>query len=150
MPSRAMRSGASPAMSRPAKRTPPPLGARSPESRLISVVLPAPLGPISAWTPPPCTSSETSLTAARPPKRFDSRSIRSTGSATARSHPPPHHAELVAQAADALGQQQHREDDEEPHRQEPMPRQIAQHFLHQRQGEGAQDGAIEAAHAAQD
>src|SRR6185437_843308 len=111
---------------------------------LISVVLPAPLGPISPWTPPPCRSSETSLTAARPPKRFDRRSILSTGSATARRRRPLQRAELAAQAADALGQQQHREDDEEPHRQEPMPRQVAQHLLHQRQGEGAEHGAVEA------
>src|SRR6185437_7289250 len=149
MPSRAMRSGAHPAMSRPAKRTLPPLGARSPESRLISVVLPAPLGPISPWTPPPCRSSETSLTALRPPKRFDRSAILSAGSATARRRQPLQRAKLAAQAADAFGQQQHGEDDEEAHRQQPMPRQVAQHLLHQRQGEGAEHGAIERARAAQ-
>src|SRR5260370_206942 len=48
----------------------PAVGARSPESRLISVLFPAPLGPITACRTPRWTSSETLSTAASPPKTF--------------------------------------------------------------------------------
>src|SRR5262249_25353203 len=46
-----------------------------------SVVLPAPLGPISAVIRPASTASETLSTARRPPKRLNARSTRSSGSA---------------------------------------------------------------------
>jgi len=46
----------------------PPLGARSPERRLISVLLPAPFGPITACTSPMWHLSETASTAASPSK----------------------------------------------------------------------------------
>ena len=45
-----------------------PLGASAPDSRLMNVVLPAPLGPISAWRAPCGSEKLTSLTAARAPK----------------------------------------------------------------------------------
>src|SRR5205823_14376082 len=43
---------------------------RLPEIWPISLVLPAPLGPISAWTSPCATSSVTASVATRPPKRL--------------------------------------------------------------------------------
>ena len=44
----------------------------TPETRLKSVVLPAPFGPMTAFTVPFSTRKETSFTACRPPKRFES------------------------------------------------------------------------------
>src|SRR5439155_10800920 len=44
----------------------------------MSVVLPAPLGPINAWTSPLFTSSDTSSVATTPTKRFDTRLSSST------------------------------------------------------------------------
>src|SRR5581483_10508609 len=125
MPRRAIRCGGRPVISSPARKTRPALGARSPESRLMSVVLPAPLGPITAWISPSSSSSESWSTAARPPKRFESASTRSSGSAIAR---PPRRRQEPAQA---LGQRQDRDDDEEPHRQQPVLGEVAQELLHQ-------------------
>jgi hypothetical protein len=49
MPSSHTACGGSAVRSRPAKRMDPLLGDTTPLSMLIMVVLPAPLGPISAW-----------------------------------------------------------------------------------------------------
>src|ERR1700687_4455876 len=46
----------------------PAVGVRNFVSRLKKVVLPAPLGPISAWMEPRCTLRLTSLTAIKPLK----------------------------------------------------------------------------------
>src|SRR5260370_16351998 len=83
------------------------VGTRSPESRLIRVLFPAPLGPIKACKTPRWTSSETLSTAASPPKTFLSpvafkprsiirllrqahppKSIKKTGQATGKEHHP--------------------------------------------------------------
>ena len=45
----------------------PAVGSSTPVSRLIRVVLPAPLGPISAWRAPLCRLKLTSLVAVMPP-----------------------------------------------------------------------------------
>src|SRR5579859_4862189 len=62
--------GLRPVMSLPSKMTVPRLGAKKPVTQLKSVVLPAPLGPISAKTSPTLTSNDTLSTATRPPKRL--------------------------------------------------------------------------------
>src|SRR5262249_38119810 len=68
----------------------PSLGGRNPLMMENSVVLPAPLGPISAVIRPASTASEAWSTASRPPKRLHTRSIRSSGSAMgAPRHPRP-------------------------------------------------------------
>src|ERR1700756_4619180 len=59
----------------------PSLGSKNPLIMENSVVLPAPLGPISAVIRPASTASETLSTARRPPKRLNTRSTRSSGSA---------------------------------------------------------------------
>src|SRR5215472_14297568 len=59
----------------------PSPGGRNPLMMENSVVLPAPLGPISAVIRPAATASETSSTARRPPKRLNTRSARMSGSA---------------------------------------------------------------------
>src|SRR6266545_5190258 len=56
----------------------PWLGARNPLMMENSVVLPAPLGPISAVMRPVSAASETSSTASTPSKRLHTRSTRSS------------------------------------------------------------------------
>src|SRR5664279_196111 len=58
----------------------PLLGCWKPEMMANSVVLPAPLGPISPVIRPAATVSETAFTASKPPKRQDIRSTDSRGS----------------------------------------------------------------------
>src|SRR5262249_49573891 len=53
---------------------------KSPDSTLIKVVLPAPLGPMTACNSPTPTSRETSSTAASPPKFLDNRRTCKIGS----------------------------------------------------------------------
>src|SRR3954469_21736496 len=66
-PSRATWCGASLPSERPSKDHVPVLGWSKPVSRLNSVVLPAPLGPIRPVMPPRCTSRWSTDTAVRPP-----------------------------------------------------------------------------------
>src|SRR3954462_40048 len=63
-----VRAGA-PVTSLPHSPTLPAVGGNSPEIRLNSVVLPAPLGPRMARRSPGRTARATSLTATTPPKR---------------------------------------------------------------------------------
>src|SRR5690242_20245842 len=55
----------------PSNTTLPVAAWRKPEMQLKSVVLPAPFGPINAVIEARATSSDTSLTAIKPPKRTD-------------------------------------------------------------------------------
>ena len=77
IPSPASRSGLIRASDSPRQRRVPESGATNPQIRLNSVVLPAPLGPITPTTSPPPTSSDTPSSAVIPPKRtVASRTIR--------------------------------------------------------------------------
>src|SRR5258708_34287469 len=76
----------------------PEFGASCPVNWLISVVLPAPLGPMIACSSPLMTSSDKLSVAVMPPNRRTRFSTRSKGSATA--HPPE-------QAHDAAAGEQH-------------------------------------------
>src|SRR5579863_2125495 len=69
-------------MSPPSKRTAPPCGAISPARRPMSVVLPAPFGPITACSSPGGTASVIESAATTPPKRLLRPSICNSGSAT--------------------------------------------------------------------
>src|SRR5213593_2961978 len=81
-PSRAMSAGREPVISRPLKRMRPRVGARKWVRRLKQVVLPAPLGPMSAWIVPRRTRSLTSFTATKPRNSLVSPSVsRMTSSA---------------------------------------------------------------------
>src|SRR5262245_27167092 len=64
-------------MSSPSSRMRPADGRSTPVSRLITVVLPAPFGPISACRAPFSTLSETPFTAAMPPKCFSRATVSS-------------------------------------------------------------------------
>src|SRR3954471_1719962 len=70
-------------MSRPSSRMRPAVGRSTPVSRLITVVLPAPFGPISACRAPFCTESVTSLVAMMPPNCFTSPCVCSTAAISA-------------------------------------------------------------------
>src|ERR1700728_1818197 len=63
----------------------PSSGAISPVNCPISVVLPAPFGPISACSSPRGTASEMPAEASTPPKRLIKTSISRIASATARA-----------------------------------------------------------------
>src|SRR3954452_17057230 len=67
MPARVRRNGGSRVMSAPSSSTRPDVGRSRPDTRLNSVVLPAPFGPITASSSPSRTSSPTSATIVAPP-----------------------------------------------------------------------------------
>src|SRR5262249_28131518 len=71
------------------------------------VVLPAPLGPISAVMRPASAASETLSTASRPPNLRLTLSRRTIGSAMAplRGGPPRQAADLAQQSRDAVGRE---------------------------------------------
>src|SRR5207249_3644549 len=70
-PRRQIACGGSPTMERSPKRTSPASGARNPERRLKTVVLPAPFGPMSPSISPGATVRSRPATARRPPKLRD-------------------------------------------------------------------------------
>src|ERR1700680_3948190 len=84
----------------------PELGVSSPVSWPISVVLPAPFGPMMACSSPRLTSSKMLSDATTPPKRLVKPSILSKTSATAQSR---------KQSVDTATREQH---DEQQHRPE--------------------------------
>src|SRR6186713_2698215 len=119
-------------ISRPPSETLPECGSRWPVSWLISVVLPAPFGPMMACSSPLATSSETLSVAVMPPKRRTSFSTRSRGSATIE---PPE------QAHDAAAAEQHDQQQQRPHDQRPIFGQLRQEFLQQQIDDRAYDRA---------
>jgi len=73
------RCGGRPVMTAPSKRASPPSAGSSPVTTLKSVVLPAPLGPMTDRSSPRPTPNEAPSTAARPPKNFVTPSTSSSG-----------------------------------------------------------------------
>src|SRR4051812_1423017 len=118
-----MRCAGRPPMSSPRKRMFPALGARSPESRFSSVVLPAPFGPMTACTAPGGKARLTESTAVRPPKRRLSASVSSIGVTAATASlivvPSLGRGWAAAEAGQAIGEQQHDEDDENAESEQP-------------------------------
>src|SRR5580704_1942879 len=88
----------------------PEFGASCPVSWLISVVLPAPLGPMMACSSPRATSSDRLSVAVMPPNFLTRLSTRNKGSAITR---PPQHAHDAA-APEQHDQQQQRAHDHRP------------------------------------
>ena len=82
-------------MSRPKSVTVPPSGRSSPVTRLKSVVLPAPFGPIIHRRSPSATVRSTEAVTSRPPKDFVRLCTASavddavTGRAPGPTRPPP-------------------------------------------------------------
>src|SRR5262245_66338090 len=100
-------------MSRPSKRTAPESGAISPVSCPISVLLPAPFGPIMACSSPGGMASELASEATTPPKRLVRLSIARRASATARA---------LQQAVDAAAREQHHQQEQRPEHDLPIRR----------------------------
>src|SRR5690606_19805147 len=155
-PAREMRSGLRPVTSASRRWMLPLVGGRSPESRLVRVDLPAPLGPMTAWMVPRHSSSDTSCTAARPPKRLvrflaESRTSGIAGPWLAAQ-------DAFDRAEQAARRECHHEHDEQAHPQLPVladPEvadvgQVLEQVQQVLEGEGADDGAGEIAHATQD
>src|SRR5229473_3391903 len=110
-------------MSRPARRMVPECGSNCPISWLISVVLPAPLGPMIACNSPFATSSETLSVATMPPNRRTSFSTRSRGSAM--TQPPE-------QPDNAATPEQHDQQQQRAHDQRPVFGDLRQEFFQQK------------------
>src|SRR6266566_6578683 len=100
----------------------PECGSSCPINWLISVVLPAPFGPMTACNSPRATSSETLSVATMPPNRRTRFSTRSRGSAT--TQPPQ-------QPKNAAVPEQHDQQQERPHDERPILRHLRQKFFQQ-------------------
>src|SRR5437879_3839100 len=122
----------------------PASGLSSPEIWLISVVLPAPFGPMTACNSPGRTSSVTPSVTRNPPKFLVSPSMRSTGSAT--DHPPQ-----PGDEADQAPRREHRNEHQQRSEDHlPVLGDAGEPFLGQQERCGTQDRAVERAHAAED
>src|ERR1700722_15229240 len=98
----------------------PELGLSWPVNWLISVVLPAPLGPMIACNCPLATSSERLSVALMPPNRLTRFSILSSGSLTGKSPEQSH---------DAAASEHHDQEQQRPHDQRPVFRDPRQQFF---------------------
>src|SRR3954464_15479372 len=135
-PLRARRGADRPVMSSPAKTMRPASGRRLPASWLMKVVLPAPLGPITACVSPSRTSKSMPSVARSAPKLLVRPRTSSIG--------------LVEDAGEAAAEEDHREDQQRPEDHLPVLGPAFEHFLDEEQGEGAEDRPRGAGNAAQD
>src|SRR5579871_2729551 len=118
-------------MSRPARKMLPECGIKCPVNWLISVVLPAPLGPMMACNSPCATSSERLSVATMPPKRLVRFSMRSNASAT--GEPPD-------QTHDAAAPEQHDQEQQRPHDHRPVFGELRQEFFQHEIDDRPDDG----------
>src|SRR6185312_9282028 len=111
----------------------PEFGINCPVNWLISVVLPAPLGPMMACNSPGATSSDRLSVALMPPKLRTRFSTRSKGSAKelATTQPPE-------QTHDAATREQHDQQQQWTHDQRPVFGKLRQQFLQQQKHDGAE------------
>src|SRR6476469_2028702 len=101
----------------------PEFGINCPVNWLISVVLPAPLGPMMACNSPGATSSERLSVAVMPPNRRTRVSTRRKGSAT---------AQPAEQAHDAAAREQHDQEQQWAHDQRPVFGELRQQLFQQK------------------
>src|SRR5688572_17977208 len=92
-------------MSCPSNTMRPPSGAISPVSWPISVVLPAPFGPMIACSSPSGTERVMLSDATTPPKRLVRPSILSSGSITAPLH-------FIQKSVDAAARKEHHQNEQ--------------------------------------
>src|SRR5215813_15224059 len=119
-------------MSRPANHTRPWSGTISPVNSPISVVLPAPFGPMTACSSPGGIASVISSEATTPPKRLVRPSIASSASVTARSFQEP---------IDAAAREQHHQEKQRPEHDRPIFRDLHRdRRVHERKRQQANDG----------
>src|SRR6478752_5225752 len=127
-------------MSRPASRMVPASGSSCPVNWLISVVLPAPFGPMIACNSPFVTSSETLSVATMPPNRRTRFSTSSNGSAT--GEPPQ-------ETVDAAAPEQHDQQQQRAHDQRPVFGELRQELLQHEVDDRADHRTEQRAHAAE-
>src|SRR5918992_1336627 len=123
-PRRARFGADSAVMSSPAKRILPESGRSMPASWPMKVVLPAPLGPITAWVSPSRTSKSMPSLARSAPKRFTRPRTSSIG--------------LGENAGQAALEEQHREHQERPEDHLPVLCPVSENVFHEEQRERAQ------------
>src|SRR5437868_856050 len=140
-PSALRRHAGTPPRSWPPSRIVPEFGSNCPVSWLISVVLPAPFGPMIACSSPCATSSVTWSVATMPPKRLTRFSTRSSGSATGK---PPDKAD------DAAPPEQHDQEQQRAHDKRPVFRHLRQKLFQQQKHDRPDHRAEHRAHAAED
>src|SRR3981189_1209300 len=109
MPRRQISAGGSPEIRSPLKKTAPDVSGMTPVIRLNTVLLPAPLGPISPWIVDGATVIERSAAACTPPKR---RPTARSSSSKGHSHTPASR-ELPGQRDEPVGRPEHREDQDD-------------------------------------
>src|SRR6266550_6191576 len=123
-------------MSSPAKRMVPASGRRVPASWLMKVVLPAPLGPMSACVSPSATWKSMPSLARSAPKLLKRPFTSSIG--------------LEEDTGQAAAEEDHRKDQQRAEDHLPVLGPALQHLLDDEQRERAEDRAGGAGHAAQD
>src|SRR5260221_5259732 len=136
-PRRARAGAESDVISSPAKRTRPRSGRRLPASWLISVVLPAPFGPMMAWVSPSRTSRLTSSHASSAPKLV----ARALTSSSILFIP------AEEQSREAASQEKHRQHQERPEDQLPVLRPAGESVLDEQERKGAEHRPGDARHA---
>src|SRR5690349_17759324 len=121
-------------MSSPAKRIVPASGRRLPASCAMNVVLPAPLGPITACVSPSTTPKSMPSEARSAPKFFCRPLTSSIG--------------LVEDPCEAAAEEDHREDQQRAEHDLPVLGPALEDLLQDEQREGAQHRPRGARHAA--
>src|SRR3954464_1319057 len=127
-------------MSWPPKKMRPASGASSPASWPISVLLPAPFGPMMACSSPAGTTSEMSSDATMPPKRLLKCSTRSRASVTTRTQ---------KYAVDSAASEQHDEQEDRTHDDLPIFRHAREHLLQHQERHRADHRPEHGSHAAE-
>src|SRR5580765_3393390 len=135
-PRRARREAGSSVTSSPAKRIVPASGRRSPASWPMSVVLPAPFGPMMACVSPSSTFSVTPSVASSAPKVFVRAVTSSIG--------------LVEDARQAAAEEDHRQNEERSEPELPVRGPSLENLLDDEQGERAEHRPGGRRHAAED
>ena len=141
-PAAAIASGGRAVMSFPAKMMRPASGVWNPEIRLNSVVLPAPLGPITAVTPPSTTSRSTASTATSPPNR------RVTLCSDKQRHALPPRGIRLPSAGESLRRVDQQQDQARAVEQVLIVLEVAKYLRQQADDHRAEDRAAQRADAA--
>src|SRR5258705_11316460 len=136
-PLRARAGAESEVMSSPAKRTRPESGRTSPASCAMSVVLPAPFGPMIACVSPSRTSRSMPSLARSAPKLL------------ARPRTSRRLFIFVEYPGESAPEEQHREHEQRPEDDLPMRSPAREQVLEQEQNKGTEHRTRDAAHAAQ-
>src|SRR6185369_16866746 len=151
MPSLTRSACATAVISLPLNSTCPAVGLSTPVSRLISVVLPAPFGPISACLAPAPSVKSTLRVAASAPKLMDSCRVSRSGVlmvACSWRRPPDPQApgDPIVEADDAIAREQRDQDQQEPEAKLPGGRiELAEKVREREIRDGADEGAVEPA-----